>query len=447
MNRLFSLIISLFFAFSISALDIVSDSILVNSDEYGSDSIDSILDELEEGLNEELNELREENNFNQSPMFVYEQDELDLRLLEHSLAWLDTTGCDGIIDTTSLLDSVYIARLSSLPYIIEMPFNPVVKKFIEMYVIRRPKQVSRLLTLSEFYFPIFEDKLCEHNLPDELKFLPIIESALNPTAYSRVGAAGLWQFMPSTAKNCGLEVNSLVDERLDPIKSTEAACRFLASLYKIYGDWNLVIAAYNCGPGNVNKAIKRANGKRDFWAIWDYLPRETRSYLPIFIAANYALNFANEHNICMTNLPITLAQDTIMTDRRLHLQQVSEVINIDLNELRRLNPQYRMDILPGSKPYTLCLPVEMSGAFIEYQDTIYNYKADSLINNRRAIIDVAQTSDATIGAGSSSVYIVKKGDTLSAIAKRNKTTVAKIKKANGLKSDNLRIGQKLKIVR
>lgn len=376
---------------------------------------------------------------------IYEQEDIEIRLLEHTLAWLDTTGCDALTDTVTLPDSIYIARLSALPYLIEMPYNSVVRSFIDMYVIRRPKQVARLLTLSEFYFPIFEEKLCQYNLPDELKFLPIIESALNPTAYSRVGAAGLWQFMPSTAKTYGLEVNSLVDERLDPIKSTEAACRFLTALYRIYGDWNLVIAAYNCGPGNVNKAIKRANGKRDFWAIWPYLPPETRSYIPIFIAANYALNYADSHNICMTNLTVTLAADTIVTSQRLHLQQVSEIINIDINELRRLNPQYRRDILPGGKPYTLCLPIDMTGAFIQFEDTIYKHKADSLINNRRSVIEIAQGTEVTSSGNGTIIYTVKKGDTLSTIAKKYHTTVAKIKKINGLKSDNLKIGQKLRI--
>ncbi|MBR1564781.1 MAG: transglycosylase SLT domain-containing protein [Paludibacteraceae bacterium] len=378
----------------------------------------------------------------------YTQDDLDKRIVDYTLSWLDTTDCSAVADTTRLPDSVYIARLRSLPYIIEMPYNQIVRGFIDMYVLRRPRQVARLRTLSGFYFPLFEEKLHQYGLPEELKYLPIIESGLNPTAYSPVGAAGLWQFMPRTAKNSGLEVNSLVDERLDPIKATDAACRFLRSLYVIYGDWNLVIAAYNCGPGNINKAIRRANGKRDFWDIWPYLPRETRSYLPIFIAANYALNFADEHNICMTPLPITLAADTILTDRRLHLLQVSEITGIPMTELRRLNPQYRMDVLPGSKPYALCLPIDMTGAFIMHEDTIYKHKADTLINNRREVIDMAQKLDADgLPATGAYTYTVKKGDTLGAIAKKHKTTVAKIKKWNHLKSDMISIGQKLKMFR
>lgn len=379
---------------------------------------------------------------------LYTQDELDKRLMEFALSWLDTAGCDATRDTTRLPDSVYIARLSSLPYIIEMPYNTVVRSFIDMYVMRRPRQVARLRTLAGFYFPLFEEKLLQYGLPEELKYLPIIESGLNPTAYSPVGAAGLWQFMPRTAKNSGLEVNSLVDERLDPIKATDAACRFLRSLYSIYQDWNLVIAAYNCGPGNINKAIRRADGKRDFWDIWPYLPKETRSYLPIFIAANYALNFADDHNICMATLPLTLAADTIITARRLHLLQVSEITGIPIAELRRLNPQYRLDVLPGGKDYTLCLPSDMTGAFILNEDTIYKHRADSLIESRRAVIDLAKLMDADgLPATGSYTYTVKKGDTLGAIAKKHKTTVAKIKKWNNMKSDMLSIGQKLKMYR
>ncbi len=378
----------------------------------------------------------------------YTQDELDMRLMDFALSWLDTTECTATADTAGMPDSVYIARLSSLPYIIEMPYNTVVRNFIDMYVQRRPRQVARLLTLSGFYFPIFEEKLHQYGLPEELKFLPIIESGLNPTAYSPVGAAGLWQFMPRTAKNCGLEVNSLVDERLDPLKATDAACRFLRSLYAIYEDWNLVIAAYNCGPGNINKAIHRANGKRDFWDIWPYLPQETRSYVPIFVAANYALNFADEHNICMARLPYTLAADTILTNRRLHLMQVSEITDIPLTELRRLNPQYRMDVLPGGKPYALCLPADMTGAFIMHEDTIYRHRADSLLHSRREVIDLAQKTDADgLPLAGSYTYTVKKGDTLGGIAKKQKTTVQKIKKWNHLKSDMISIGQKLKMFR
>lgn len=374
--------------------------------------------------------------------------DLDSLLLAHTLRWLDTTGCTGQPDTALLPDSVYISRLQLMPCVIEMPYNTAVRRFIDLYVRRNPARLSRLRMLSGYYFPLFTDALHRYSLPEELKHLPVIESGLNPTAYSRVGAAGLWQFMPATGKLCGLEVNSLVDERLDPIKATDAACRFLKELYAVYHDWNLVIAAYNCGPGNVNKAIRRAGGKRDFWDIYPYLPRETRSYLPIFIAANYALTYADEHNICAALPDRVLATDTIVTEQRMHLLQVSEVTGIPLTELRRLNPQYRWDILPGGKPYALCLPIEQTGAFIELQDSILRYKSDSLINNRREKIDLAQKTAAD-GYPASGMYwyTVKKGDVLGTIAKRQRTTVGKIKKWNNMKNDNIRIGQKLKMYR
>ena len=376
----------------------------------------------------------------------YEQSELDILLLEQTLLWMDTTDCDAEPDTTKLLDAQYKERLQTLPYEIEMPFNSIVRSFIEMYVVRRPQQVARLRRLSNIYFPMFEDALLANGLPAELKYLPVIESGLNPSAFSHAGAAGLWQFMPSTGKNCGLEVNSLVDERLDPIRSTQAACRFLKSLYDIYCDWNLVIAAYNCGPGNINKAIRRSGGKRDFWDIYPYLPRETRSYLPIFIAANYALNFADLHGICPAPTDTALLVDTVMTTRRMHLKQVAEITGIGIEDLRRLNPQYRKDILPGGKAYALCLPMNMTGAFIELEDSIYAYKADSLINNRRQEIDMAQrTFNDGYSVGGVRYYTVKAGDTLGGIAKKQHCTVAQLQKWNKLPNTTIRIGQKLRV--
>ncbi len=379
---------------------------------------------------------------------VWQQTEFDRLLLEHSMQWIDTTACTSQPLRDTLPDSVYIARLKALPCVIEMPYNNVVRSFIEMYVMRRPKQVARLRMLGQYYFPIFEDALHQYGLPEELKYLPVIESGLNPTACSHMGAAGLWQFMPRTAKNCGLEVNSLIDERFDPLKATDAACRFLKSLYRIYGDWNLVIAAYNCGPGNINKAVHRSGGKTDFWDIYPYLPQETRSYLPIFIAATYALNYADEHNICTAQPDRTLATDTIQTDRRLHLLQVEHATGIPLAELRCLNPQYRMDILPGGKPYPLCLPIDMIGAYIQQEDSIMAYLADSLINNRRDVIDLAQKTDADgLPISGTITYKVKAGDNLGAIAKKYHTTVAKIQKANHLNTTVIQIGQQLKIPR
>ena len=373
--------------------------------------------------------------------------DIEMRALDLSLQWLDTTGCVLTHDTTTLPDSVYKARLQALPCVIELPYNERVRAFILRYVKRNPKQVARMMRMSDYYFPIFEEALCRYNLPYELCCLPIIESALNPMARSHAGAAGLWQFMPATGKLFGLEVNSLVDERMDVIKATDAACRFLSSMYTIYHDWNLVIAAYNCGSGNVNKAIRRAGGKRDFWSIYPYLPRETRNYVPIFIAANYAMNYGQEHGICKAPVEKAMMTDTIRTTKRLHLQQVSENLGIDINELRRLNPQYSRDILPGGSVYALCLPSEKVGMYIDLQDTILTYKADSLINNRRAEIDLAKVTSITGAYRVNGVtyYTIKRGDTLGGIAKKVHCSVKQLRQWNGLKNDNIREGKKLKI--
>lgn len=373
--------------------------------------------------------------------------DIDFRMMEWAMGWLDTTGCVAYKDTIVLPDSVYKARLQALPCVVELPYNQIVKRFILRYVQRGQKQVARMKRMSEYYFPIFEEALDRYGLPYELELMPVIESALNPQAHSHMGAAGLWQFMPATGKRYGLEINSLVDERMDPIKSTEAACRFLKAMYDVFQDWNLVIAAYNCGSGNVSKAIHRAGGKRDFWSIYPYLPRETRSYLPIFIAANYAMNYSDEHGICPAPLEKIMLTDTILTNRRLHLEQVSTKLEIPLDELRRLNPQYTRDILPGGTTYALCLPSEKAGLFIEQQDSIYAHKADQLINNRRAEIDMAKVTDISGAYRVNGVtyYTIKNGDTLGGIAKKFRCSVKQLKAWNGLKNDNIRAGRKLKI--
>lgn len=369
------------------------------------------------------------------------------QFFDEALAWIDTTECESDTIITDLPDSVYKARLQALPFVVEVPYNAVVRNYILRYIKRSPRQLASLQRRAEYYFPIFEDILARYGLPYELCYLAVIESALNPQAHSPVGAAGLWQIMPSTGKKYGLEVNSLVDERMDPVRSTEAACRFLGALYNIFGDWNLAIAAYNCGPGNVNKAIHRAGGKRDFWSIYPYLPRETRGYLPVFVAAAYSMNYAELHGICPAPAEHTMRTDTIMTDQRQHLKQISANLGIDLAELRRLNPQYARDILPGGKPYALTLPIEKSGSYIDNQDTILAYQARELIYNRRAEIDILQKTSVNGGYSVNGVtyYKVKPGDTLSGIAKKFRVTVKQLKAWNGLKSDMIREGQKLRI--
>ncbi len=280
----------------------------------------------------------------------------------------------------------YISRLLRLPNVMEMVYNEVVQKFIDRYSGRLRHSISYMLGASNFYIPIFEEALEAYQLPLELKYLPIIESALNPNAVSRAGAGGLWQFMIGTGKQYGLQVNSLVDERRDPVKASYAAARYLGDLYKIFGDWNLVIAAYNCGPENINKAIRRSNGEKDYWQIYPYLPKETRGYVPAFIAANYIMTYYSLHNICPMSTRLPAKTDTVMVNRNVHLQQVAEVVGINIDLLRSLNPMYRRDIIPGAtEPYALRLPLTEVGKFIDLQDSVYTYKVDELLNKRSEV--------------------------------------------------------------
>ena len=352
---------------------------------------------------------------------------------------------------------VYIDRLKRIPSIIEMPYNEVVQKFIDRYSGRLRHSVSYMLGASNFYMPIFEEALETYGLPLELKYLPVIESALNPTAVSRVGATGLWQFMLATGKRYGLEVNSLVDDRRDPIKSSYAAANYLKDLYKVFGDWNLVIAAYNCGPDQINKAIHRAKGSKDYWQIYPYLPKETRGYVPAFIAANYIMTYYCEHNICPMTTRLPAKTDTVMVDRNVHLEQIAAVCNIDIEQLRTLNPSYRRDIAPGAtKLSAIRLPQTEVGKFIDMQDSIYAYNAEALFT-KRATVEVNDNTPTYTRSSSSrskskkrtsrkgKTVTIKSGQTLSEIAKRNGTTVAKLKKLNGLKGSNIRAGKKLRV--
>jgi membrane-bound lytic murein transglycosylase D len=345
-------------------------------------------------------------------------------------------------------DSVYIDRLSRMPVIIEMPYNDIVRKFIDQYTGRLRNNVAFMLSAGNFYIPIFEEALDAYNLPLELKYLPVIESAFNPSAVSRAGAAGLWQFMLETGKIYGLETNSLVDERLDPIKSTWAAARYLKELYSIFGDWNLVVAAYNCGPGNINKAIRRAGGESDYWKIYPYLPKETQGYVPAFIAANYVMTYYCNHNICPMETNMPASTDTIQVSQRLHLRQVADVCGVSLEQLRSLNPQYKHDILPGNtKPCTLRLPLEQVSAFIDNEDSIYAYRADELMKNRSVVAVSAGSSRSkgTSGSGRAKYHTVKKGETLGRIAARYHVSVKNLQRWNGLRGTNISAGKRLKI--
>ena len=353
--------------------------------------------------------------------------------------------CVMTTENPSISDSIYIDRLSRIPSIIEMPFNEIVKKHIEAYTTRLRNKVSFILAAANFYMPLFEEALDTYDLPLELKYLPIIESALNPTALSRQRASGLWQFMLKTGKIYGLENNSLVDERRDPIKSTWAAARYLKDLYNIYKDWNLALAAYNCGPGNVNKAIRRAGGATDYWEIYPFLPKETRGYVPGFIAANYVMNYYCEHGICPMETQLPETSDTIHIHKDLNLNQVAGVCNIDIEQLRSLNPQYKKDIVPGnSKPYILRLPNNTANQFIELQDSIYAYKANQYLTKRKTVA-VNENSTGKGNTGNATYHKIRQGDNLGKIAAKYGTTVNQLRKLNNLKGNNITAGKTLRI--
>lgn len=348
---------------------------------------------------------------------------------------------------------VYVDRLKRLPTVMEMAYNDVVQTFIDRYTDRLRHSVSYMLGAANFYMPIFEEALETYQIPLELKYLPIIESALKPTAVSRVGATGLWQFMLSTGRDYGLEINSLVDERRDVASASYAAAHYLSDLYKIFGDWNLVIAAYNCGPANINKAIHRAGGETDYWKIYPYLPKETRGYVPAFIAANYVMTYYCEHNICPMRCELPAKTDTVMVTQDVNLNQIAAVLDLDIEMLRALNPAYRRDIVPGSnKPAPIRMHPNDLVRFIDLQDSIYNYNTVNYLPKRGVVpVDItsAPTRQTSTRAGRTvrgrQSVTVRRGDTLGAIAKRHGTTVAKLRKLNGIRGNNIRAGKKIRV--
>ncbi len=358
--------------------------------------------------------------------------------------YIDPESESNLVKSVSMpADSVLSRRLIDMVSPINLPYNDVVRSYISRYANNRYGTMGRIISLSQYYFPMLEQELINSGLPVEFRAMPIIESALISTARSPMGAMGLWQFMPSTGKAYGLEINSLVDQRCDPVASTKAACRFLKDLYNIYGDWSLVIAAYNCGPGNVNKAMARSGVKEGtFWDIYYFLPRETRGYVPAFIGASYAYAYHRQHGIEVNEPPIPLATDTIHVNRLLHLGQVSEVLDLPMSVLRALNPQYRKDIIPATtKEYVLTLPQRYVVKYIEQEPEIH--AKDSLYLKEYISPEVVRRAQNTMGGA---IHVVKSGDTLSAIAKKYRVTVRQIMNWNGLRSaDRLSIGQKLRI--
>ena len=352
-------------------------------------------------------------------------------------------------------DEVIIQRLAALPTIVEMPYNPIVRSYIDMYTQRRRQLVENMLGMSLYYMPIFEEALERNGVPLELKYLPVIESALNPDAVSKAGATGLWQFMIPTAKGLGLEINSLVDERRDPYKSSEQGARYLRQLYDIFGDWSLAIAAYNCGPGNVSKALKRAGDgdgrKRDFWDIYYYLPQETRGYVPCFIAANYVMTYYPEHNISPALAKKPLITDSVHINRRVHLQQIADVLNLPVEEIKILNPQYRENYIPGDiHPYSLVLPSKQIYSYLLSEDSIVAHNENlyakrlTVDPNTGAVNSVREDGDYII-TEKTIWHKVNRGETLTSIAKKYGTTVSALKSANGGIS-SVKRGQSIKVI-
>ena len=360
---------------------------------------------------------------------------------------------DSVVFTTDVPDSVLMRRLDEMNSFITLPFNETVKNFMILYSEKMPAKMSEMMGLSQYYFPIIEETLRRYDLPLELKYVAIIESAFNPRAESRVGAKGMWQFMYRTAISYGLRIDSYADERMDPIASIDAAARYFKDAYRIFGDWSLAISSYNCGSGNVNKAIKRAGGRRDFWSIYTYLPRETRGYVPAMVGAMYAFRYANEYGLKPAPMSLPTYVDTFHIHKNLHFGQISEVLGIPLADVRDLNPQYYQDVVPGAhSEEVIRLPFNYSSAFLDMQDSIYRYKTDvffaTKVEDGRETVNgrPVQTARPSASAKSQWVYYkVKSGANLGKIARKYHTSVRQLKSWNNLKSDRIAIGQRLKV--
>jgi membrane-bound lytic murein transglycosylase D len=353
--------------------------------------------------------------------------------------------CETTSENPQFDAQTYANRLSRLPNVVEMPYNNVVQKYIDLYSGRLRNSVAVLLGRGNFYNPIFEEALESYQIPLELKYLPIIESALNPTAVSRAGAVGLWQFMITTGKQYGLEVTSLIDERRDPIKASYAAARYLRDLYNILGDWTLAIAGYNCGPNNITKAIKRAGGAKDYWTIYPYLPAETRGYVPAFIAANYIMNYYCDHNICPVNTTLPQGTDTIQVSKNVRMERIAELCGISQEELKMLNPQYRTTLIPGdTHACTLRMPTSAINAFIEAGDSIYVPPTEVVAQIDVPVVEQPRAKKGK-SSGKAKYATVRNGDTLGKIAARNGTSVANLRRLNGIRGNTVYAGRKIRV--
>ncbi len=412
---------------------IISDTLDLSTE------IDTILSEKTE-INEDLSDIFSANIDSASTGWF----------VKNPLA-IDSSEVSLDIYPTNLPDSLYIRRLEDAEQVIDLSYNPVVLSFIKMYTERKRDLVERMLGLSDYYFPMFEEALDKYDLPLELKFLPIIESALNPVAQSRAGAMGLWQFMYGTGKLLNLEITSFVDERRDPAKSTEAAAKYLKNLYDIYNDWHLAIAAYNCGPGNVNRAIKRSGGKTNYWEIYYLLPRETRGYVPLFIAATYVMSYYTDHNLLPRIPEMPTAVDTIMVNKYVHFDQISSTLDFNKEYLTALNPMYRRGVIPATdnKAYPVVLPHEKAFEFIDKDTSVFAYERDKYFPNN-TLVNPAQSSSgyftpSDVEGKAKIIYTVKSGDTVGGIASKYKVRVNDLTYWNNIRKNLIRVGQKLAI--
>lgn len=345
--------------------------------------------------------------------------------------------------SSNVSDEEFVSRLNNINSFIPLAYNDIVKNYCILYSEKHRKVMNDVMGLSEAYWPLFDEIFMHYGVPLELKALAIVESHLKPTAFSRMGARGIWQFMYRTGKLYDLRIDSWTDERMDPVKSTEAAAKYLKEAYAVFGDWNLAIASYNCGLGNVNKAIRRSGGKRDFWQIYDYLPRETRGYVPAFIGALYAMHYYKEYGIVPVKKPISVPVDTFHVHRNLHLGQIASVVGVDSAMVANLNPQYYHGMIPGNDyECVLRLPMEYTNAFIDAGDSLYVYEREKYLGE---VALKKMKENSPYGSGNYVVYKVKSGDVLGKIARRYGVTVSQIKIWNNIHSNTIRIGQKLKI--
>jgi len=419
------------------------------------DSLQQLVDSLEERRYLEDNELIAviEGNGGEGDEIVYTPEVSDSLLhlwYKNSLTGdfdaVNEFDMDSVRFTSNVSDEEMIRRLTNMNSFISLPFNSNVKNYIILYSERMPSQMGRVMGLSTYYFPMFEEVLDKYGLPVELKYMAVIESMLNPVATSRAGARGIWQFMYKTGRNYGLEISSFVDERLDVEKAVDAAARYLRDSYKIFGDWALAISSYNCGAGNVSKAIRRA-GSRDFWSIYPFLPRETRGYVPAFVGAMYAMTYYKEYGIVPQNVGMPAQTDTFEIKKNLHFRQINEVVGVPMDDLKNLNPQYSHEIIPASEShsYILKLPYTWTAAFVDAdKDTLYKHKADSLFSSK-VLKEVENSSSAASAKPRRVAYKVRSGDYLGKIASRYGVTVSQIKTWNNLRSSNIRVGQILYI--